>query len=251
LTSRSNAPGVRTAPRKQQARPEGKAVKATTPIPKESWRRALKPGDEGEVKKWMEQSSLERVARIIASLANAGGRHGRPERPDSLLLLKMAFLQKQHPERSLHSIVIEVARDARSHRKPGIPLESLTSKLERDFRGQRQVWLSLARNREAASEQAVHEDASRMRSSAENRILGRLIALLPDKIDLYNFMLWEARPEQAKLVMRLGRGRVEPLLEEAIGRFQSSGSFDNVDGVARIPRTLFDLIEPELRRRKS
>jgi hypothetical protein len=119
---------------------------------------------------------------------------------------------------------------------------------------QRQIWLSLARNREAPSEQAVREDESRMRSSDENRILGRLIELLPDKIDLYNFMLWEAQNaslEKAKLVMRLGRGRVEPLLEEAIAQFRSSGQFDNVDGVARIPRNLYDLVEAKLLRRKS
>jgi hypothetical protein len=105
VTSRSNPPAVRTAPGKQQSRPEGKAVKAAAP--KESWRRALKPGDEGEVQKWVEQSGLERVARIIASLANARVEVGRTERPDSLLLLKMAFLVRERPERSLHSIAIE------------------------------------------------------------------------------------------------------------------------------------------------
>jgi hypothetical protein len=84
----------------------------------------------------------------------------------------------------------------------------------------------------------------------ENRILGRLIELLPDAIDLYDDVLWEARragPEKEKLVRRLGRGRVEPLLEDAIARFQSTGSFDNVEG-AGVPRTLFDLIEAKLLR---
>jgi hypothetical protein len=82
--------------------------------------------------------------------------------------------------------------------------------------------------------QGVYEDANRLRSNDENRILGRLIELLPDAIDLYDQVLWEARragPEKEKLVKRLGRGRVEPLLEDAIARFQSTGSFDNVEGV--------------------
>jgi hypothetical protein len=248
VTSRSNPPAVRTAPGKQQSRPEGKAVKAAAP--KESWRRALKPGDEGEVQKWVEQSGLERVARIIASLANARVGVGRTERPDSLLLLKMAFLVREHPERSLHSIAIEVARDAQSHQKVRIALESLTSKLRRDFTERRQVWLSLARKREVPNERAMHEDASRRRSGDENRILGRLINLLPDAIDLYDDVLREARRaglEKEKLVRRLGRGRVEPLLEDAIARFQSTGSFDNVEGVG-VPRTLFDLIEAKLLR---
>jgi hypothetical protein len=247
VTSRSNTPAVRRAPGKQQARRKDEAVKATTPISKESWRRALKLGDETEVQKWVEQSGLERVARIIASLANAGGRGGRTERPDSLLLLKMAFLVRERPERSLHSIAIEVARDARSHQKLGIALESLTSKLRRDFTKRRQVWLSLARNREAPDERAAHDDASRRRSSDENRILGRLIKLLPGATDLYDLILREMRtadPEKAELLKRLGRGRVEPLLEGAIRGFQSSGSVDEV--VGRTPRTVFDLVKAKL-----
>jgi hypothetical protein len=177
--------------------------------------------------------ALERVARIVASLSNARVGAGRTERPDSLLLFKMAFLVRQHPERSLHSIASEVARGAGYHPKRGIALESLRSKLERDFKQRRHVWLSLTRDREAPSEQGVDEDANRLRSNDENRILGRLIELLPDAIDLYDHVLWEARragPEKEKLVRRLGRGRVEPLLEDAIARFQSTGSFDNVEG---------------------
>jgi hypothetical protein len=248
VTSRSDPPAVRAAPGRQQSRPEGKAVKAAAP--NESWRRALKPGDEGEVQKWVEQSGLERVARIVASLSNARVGAGRTERPDSLLLFKMAFLVRQHPERSLHSIASEVARGAGYHPKLGIALESLRSKLERDFKQRRHFWLSLTRDREAPSEQAVYEDANRPRSNDENRTLGRLIELLPDAIDLYDHVLWEARragPEKEKLVRRLGRGRVEPLLEDAIARFQSTGSFDNVEGVG-VPRTLFDLIEAKLLR---
>jgi hypothetical protein len=143
VTSRSDPPAVRAAPGRQQSRPEGKAVKAAAP--NESWRRALKPGDEGEVQKWVEQSGLERVARIVASLSNARVGAGRTERPDRLLLFKMAFLVRQHPERSLHSIASEVARGAGYHPKLGIALESLRSKLERDFKQRRHVWLSLTR----------------------------------------------------------------------------------------------------------
>jgi hypothetical protein len=159
----------------------------------------------------------------------------------------MAFLVRQHPERSLHSIASEVARGAGSHPKLGIALESLTSKLERDFKGRRHVWLSLTHDHEAPSEQAVQEDANRPRSSAENRILGRLIELLPDAIDLYDLVLREALevgPEKAKLVRRLGRVRVEALLEDEIARFRSIGSFDR-EG-AKIQQTLFELIEPKL-----
>ena len=124
-----------------------------------------------------------RAYYCIAGECSSGS---RPDgEADSLLLLKMAFLVREHPERSLHSIAIEVARDAQSRQKVRIALESLTSKLRRDFAKRRQVWLSLARNREVPNERAMHEDASRRRSGDENRILGRLINLLPDAIDLY------------------------------------------------------------------
>jgi len=169
------------------------------------------------------------------------------------LLLRIAFLNMQHPERSLHSIAAEVARDARAHQRRGIALESLVSKLERDFKARRQVWLSLARLRKARSEQVVHEDASRLRSNDENRVLGRLIELLPDAIDLYDAVLWEARkagPEKEKVVRKLGRAGVEALLEDALARLWSTGSFDHGDRT-RIPQTLFQLIEPNLPPPKS
>jgi hypothetical protein len=250
VTPRSNPRNLRTAPKKQQARPEDKAVGLATPLPKENWRRALKPEDEGEIRKWVDQCGLEGVARIIASLANAAGRRGRPEIPDSKLLLKIAFLQKRHLERSLHSIATEVARGARSHHKRGITVESLASKLDRDFRKRRQVWLSLARNLGDVGEKMVDDGVSKLRSSAENRVLGRLIELLPDAIDLYDSMVQEAaaaEPEKAKLIRQLGRRRIETIVDEQIGPLRSFGLGGNFRGPAQVPRSVFGLIEPKLR----
>ena len=103
----------------------------------EKMRLGLDKDDELELLRWVQQSSLERVARIVAFLADARGEHGQPEKPDTLLLLKIAHLKREQPHRTLHSIAVEVARDADQLRRPRISRESLVTKLERDYKRRR------------------------------------------------------------------------------------------------------------------
>jgi hypothetical protein len=84
------------------------------------WRRHLEKGDEAELLRWVKQSGLELVARIAAALTDAIGERGQPDMPDTLLLLKMAYLKRQQPNRKLHSIAVEIAREAPLHRYPRI-----------------------------------------------------------------------------------------------------------------------------------
>jgi len=76
------------------------------------WRSSLQSGDEAELLKWIESSGLERVARIVATFADSGGKHGQPEKLELGLLVRIADLLRQQPQRSLHSVAVEVAREA-------------------------------------------------------------------------------------------------------------------------------------------
>jgi len=182
-------------------------------------------------------------------LGDAGGRHGQPKKLEIALLIKVASLLSQ-PERTLHSAAREVAHEAHPNRKPRIAVESLVSKLERDFRMWRHGWLRIAKERETLDDQKNQEETNRLRSSDEYRVLVRLIELLPGAIDLYDMLLMEAKlagPEEAKLVKRLGRRRVEPLLETTIERLMAPGGNLGAPRV-RSSRSLFEAIEPELTR---
>jgi hypothetical protein len=219
--------------------------------PNRNWRSFLKRDDEAELLRWIETSGLERVARIVATLAGAGRRHGQPRKLEIALLLKVASLLRQQPERTLHSVAHEVVHEAHPNRKPRIAVDSLVSKLERDFRMWRHGWLRIAKEREAVDDQKSQEETNRLRSSDEHRVLVRLIELLPGAIDLYDRLLMEAKqagPEQARLVKRLGRRRVEPLLETIIERLVTPRGNLGASCARVPPRSLFEAIEPELTR---
>ncbi len=232
------------APNAMQARPSRSS---------RNWRSALKIGDEAELRKWIEASGVERVARIVAELADAGGRHGQPEKLRIELLIKIAFLLTQQPERSLHSVALQVARRAHSIRKLPISLESLTSKLERDFRRRRHTWLRIAKNR-GALEGRNDQEAIGLRSRAEHRVLARLTELLPGAIDIYDWVAREAKmvgPEEVKLVKRAGRTRVELLFESVVKKMDATPTKPTPRAQPWPPRTFFALIESELRRQQE
>jgi hypothetical protein len=216
------------------------------------WRHRLEKGDQAELLKWVEQSGLERVSRIIAALTDATGKRGPPEKLDTLLLLKMAHLNRQQPNRTLHAIAVEVAREAFSDRRAApLLMESLVSKLERDFRRQRHTWTTRAGSTPPPSRESISQDASRSKSSNEFRVRARISGLLPSALDLYERLLADAKklgPDEIKLVKALRRERAEPLLSNAIKRQSTSSFVMNAQGVAKIPRNFFDLIEPELER---
>jgi hypothetical protein len=223
----------------------------TYPKAKGQWRLTLHKGDEAELLKWVEQSGLERVARIIASLTNVSGERGQPEKPDSVLLLKIAHLKQQQPDRKLHAIAVEVASEALPFRRPRISRESLVSKLERDFRRQRHTWTTRARSAPSPSREDISQAASRSQSTNEVRVLTRIIGLLPSALDLYDGLLADAKkmgPDEAKLVKLVGRERAEPLLVDAIKKQAASSFVTDSHGVRKIPRNFFDLIESDLKR---
>jgi hypothetical protein len=216
------------------------------------WRHKLNKGDDAELLKWVDQTGLERVARSIGLLTDASGERGQPEKPDSLLLLKIACLKRQRPDRKLHAIAEEVAREAHPHRKPHISPESLVSKLERDFRRQRHTWLKRAETISPPSLEGIFQDAGRPQSSNERRVLAKIIGLLPTAIDLYDVLRAEAKklgPDEERLVRFVGRERAEPLLAEALKKQQTGSSFvTDSHGVRKIPRNFYDLVEAELQR---
>jgi hypothetical protein len=128
-------------------------------------------------------------------------------------------------------------------------MESLVSKLERDYSRRRHTWTTLARSAPPPRLEEISQDARRPQSSGEFRVLARVVELLPSAIDFYDRLLADAKKlgqEKTKLVKRLGRERAEALLIEAIKREATCPSLSNAQGPRKIPRNFFDLIEPEL-----
>jgi hypothetical protein len=208
------------------------------------WDRRLEEDDEAELIAWVARSGLERVARVAAALTDANGERGQPDKLDSLLLLKIAHLKREQPGRKLHPIAVEVAAEAYPHRDA---LTSLTAKLERDFRKRRRAWLTLAKTAPVPSQQQILNGLKERKSGAELRALARIVEKLPSEIDMFDMALFEAKRigrEKEKRLRAFGRERAEPLLIEA-AEMMRKNSFAKWNG--KIPRTLLDLIEPDLK----
>jgi len=225
--------------------------------PRWHWRSELKKEDADALLTWVNATGLENVARIIATLTKPDGERGPPEKPETLLLLKIAHLKHQQPARRLHSIAREVADYVDPHRKH-ISKESLVSKLERDFRKQRWTWMNLASTTAVPNDEIIKSSAARPLSSNERRVLARLITVLPTALDLYDRLKRDAKElgtTQEAIVRFVGREHAEPMLIDAIQRQQSGlpgASFvTNSSGVRIIPRNLYDLVEAELHRFKK
>jgi hypothetical protein len=207
--------------------------------------RRLEEADAAELRVWVARCGLERVARLVAALTVADGERGQPDKLDTLLLLKMAHLKRARPRRTLHAIAVEVAEEAYAHRNRIAPA-SLIIKLERDFRAWRQTWQTLAQTVRMPSPEQIADDLRRKKSEAERRAIARIVEIMPSAIDFFDMALLEAKQvgkEKYKLVRAFSRERAEPLLVEALEMIQKN-SFAKWNG--EIPRTLLDLIEPEL-----
>jgi hypothetical protein len=225
---------------------------AKSPVRKTSWRSSLGRGDEAELLKWIEASGVERVARIVTILADSGGRPGQPAKPEIGLLVKIADLMRQVPQPSLHSVARQVALKALPARKPTVALESLASKLERDFRERRHVWFNLARRNLPIDIQGAKERLNSTQVSNEYRVLSRLIELLPGAIDLFDLLVEQATdPEKRKVLTLLGRSRVEPLVESAMHRLLGPESDIPRSRSRSLAERLAELIEPDLMRLKE
>ena len=166
------------------------------------------------------------------------------------------------PDRKLNSIVTEIVKSSGQFRNLGGEL-SLADELTRDFARRRHAWLNLAKRTGCPNEQEINAQMARPKSVVEKRILGRLVAMLPGAIDVYDDLLAEvdAKERKAKeredddlrvkaartkkLVKAFGRRRVEPLLEEKIAQ-AIAGLVVKNPRTGAIARDFYGLIEPEL-----
>jgi hypothetical protein len=161
----------------------------------------------------------------------------------------MADLKRQRPDRPVHSIAAEVATEAHPHRNE-ITVESLTTKLERDYKSDRHRWRLLLESSPAPSRQQIAEDLRKRKSKGELRARVRIADALPSVIDVFDQVLAEADrrgDETLRLVKRLGRERVEAMLARA-GERMRVNPYTLADPYWRgkIPEIFLDLIEPEL-----
>lgn len=219
--------------------------------PSLKWRRRLRQGDPEMLLRWIEISSVEQVARIAAALTDPDGERA-PHKLDTLLLLKMAHIARQKPKRNIHDIAVEVATESRPRRKHTV-VESLTAKLERDYKARRHTWPLLAESAAEPSQQDIDADLTADKTNHEFRARARVVGVLPSKIDLVDLVCAEAKGAgKFWMIEKLGskhrRKRLERLITDVIDR--GTLTFPLKDprfSAARIPRTLFDHIEPDLK----
>jgi hypothetical protein len=196
--------------------------------------------DRAALRNIVEQHGPERVARIAAALTDSGGIRGQPDKLDALLLLRMARLKLRQPQPTDHAAAREVAEQA----KPAIAIESLVSKLLRDFKGERRHrWMQLAASTPEPSAEQIERDRRRKKTSSEHRALARMTDdVLPNAIDVYDAMIAEAKsPKEKQLLKRFGRARAEAAFEAAV-RVGRTRLAPNAKSAAKIPRSLLDLI---------
>ena len=136
------------------------------------------------------------LARIIASLADPGG-DTKPPMPETMLLLKIAHQVRARPTESLNSIVTEIVKSSGQSRNLG-GKSSLADELTRDFARRRHAWLNLAKRTGCPNEQEINAQMARPKSVVEKRILGRLVAMLPGAIDVYDDLLAEVDAKERK-----------------------------------------------------
>jgi hypothetical protein len=220
---------------------------------KRSWQRRLRAGDKEMVLRWIAMSSVEQVARVTAALSNPDGERGQPDKLDTLLLLKMAHLVQQKPERSIHDIADQVAKENQPRRNHSA-LSSLIAKLERDYKANRHTWPRLAESAPEPSQQEIDADLGAEKIDGEWRARARLVEVLPSKgIDLFDMVSAEAKAAgKLALITRLGRKhgreRVERLIVDAVERMKANPyPLKDSRYAGRLPRTMFEMIEPDLK----
>jgi hypothetical protein len=209
----------------------------------------LDKDDATELLELVKRLGVERVARIAAALTEPG--RGNLEKLDSLLLLRMADLKRQRPDRTVHAIAAQVAKEFHLYRKEIKP-DSLSVKLERDYKKNRHGWRLLLETIPAPSQEQIAEDLETPKSKGELRARARIVEFgaIPSSIDMFDRVLAEAGArggETLRLVERLGRKRIEPMLERAAERMRDNPyPLTDPHWRGKIPQTFLDLIEPEL-----
>ena len=134
--------------------------------------------DAAEIRKWVEMSGLENVARIIDQLTAPSGETKAPA-ADTLLLQWIAHDVREQPAKSLNAVVSEVVKQFGRDRERVIEDESLIHLLTQKFDQDRQRWLSLAELAERPTPQQIWKDGPRYKSKVERRVLARLILAFP------------------------------------------------------------------------
>jgi len=207
------------------------------------WRDHLSEEDKAEVAKWVQQSGLERVARIIAVMADGEGERGRPVRPDADLLRAVAKVKLQDRTKSTDAIAAEIVHKNGNQRRPIISPKSLIEKLRKDFADSQYSWEWLV------GQTQDHKDRQRHNSPAshiEDRVLARIIEVMPEALNLYGALLSDAKrlgPDKVAQIEQLGKARCEKLLakrlQEQMGKVSGRQN-------TKIPRNFFDLIVGDL-----
>jgi hypothetical protein len=213
------------------------------------WRHQLREGDEAELRKWIEACGIERVARLAAALTEANGEIGQPHKLDAPLLMEITRRRRQNPGRSLNKIATNVVKEFGASRKPPISESSLITKLIRDYKIHiTRLHVHDHSNREEKNLTEIDIDPV---TTAEFRARARIMEMLPTAIDLFEKLRIDARAigdSELSLVDKFGRDRSEALVTKAIGNLSTSSFVLDSKGNSIIPRTLFDLIEADLRR---
>jgi hypothetical protein len=201
--------------------------------------------------RWIEGSSVEQVARIAAALTDPDGERGQPNKLDTLLLLKMAHIAQRQPDRNLHDIAVQVAKENQPRRNHAV-VDSLTSKLERDYKASRHTWPLLAKSAPEPAQQDIDADLIREKTNEEFRARARIVEVLPSAIDLFDMVRAEAETAgKLDLIDGLGRKhgreRVGRLIIAAIERIMAN-PYALRDPRFNGPRppTMFDHIEHDL-----
>jgi hypothetical protein len=215
------------------------------------WRRRLRPGDKEMLLRWIEMSSLEQVARIAAALTDPDGERA-PDKLDTLLLLKMAHMARQQSDRSIHDIAEQLAAENQPHRNH-TTVESLTSRLEREYKMDRHTWPLLAESTREPAQQDIDADLTAEKTNEEFRARVRIVGMLPSKIDLVDWVRAEAvGAGKLDLIEKLGRKHGRERLKQLILDVIERGTLtfplkDPRFSGGRMPRTLFDHIESDLK----
>jgi hypothetical protein len=221
------------------------------------WRLFARPGLLPSVTEIADRLGLERVARIVAVLTETSGKRGRLEEMETLLLVSIAHVMRRQPDRTLHDVAVEVAKNAPQVRNRNIDSNSLLSQLQRDYRRTRHTWTLLTDRTPPPQVEAIARASRRRRSFGERRALARIVQLMPTALDFYDMLIAEIRATEKNNARQLRtkiaeiklarRERVEKWSIEAMERQRTSSWVKRPDGGMKLARGFYDMIEWDLR----
>jgi hypothetical protein len=238
--------------------------------------------DRGIVEQWVSSYRLERVAKVLAEVSRGvliGDRHlysnlvddvgeerlaqiagrlvaneghmGAPEKPDILMLVKMAHLSRQSVDRPHYALAKEVARETCRAGE-----ESRITKLRHHFERWRPALQRLAQHAPVPTHEEIADEAKARLPEKEYRARAALLNMIPGAIDLYRLTFMRAKRRDANLaedvrqgkrreiepltpqILEARRPEIERLLTAQIHYFQSGGNPNRND-----PRGFRDEIE--------